>query len=102
MSVAAPRGLQAVRNQIADAARRGGRDPTSVRLIAITKTFEAPHILPVLGAGHRLFGENRVQEASAKWPELRARYPDIELHLVGPLQTNKVKDAVRLFDAIHT
>src|SRR5690606_26673073 len=82
--------------------REAGRDPASVHLIAVTKTFGAADILPVLEAGHRLFGENRVQEAKAKWPELRARYPDLALHLIGPLQSNKTREAVELFDAIHT
>ena len=78
------------------------RDPASVKLVAVTKTFGPEHIQPVLDAGHRTFGENRVQEAKAKWPALRVRYPDVELHLIGPLQSNKAKDAVALFDAIHT
>ena len=73
-----------------------------MHLIAVTKTFGADDILPVLDAGHRLFGENRVQEAKAKWPALRERYPGIELHLIGPLQSNKTREAVELFDAIHT
>jgi PLP dependent protein len=88
--------------RIAAAARAAGREPASVNLVAVTKTFGAEHILPVLDAGHRLFGENRVQEAKAKWPALRERYPNIELHLIGPLQSNKAKEAVALFDAIHT
>lgn len=94
--------LADVQARIAAAAREAGRDPASVHLIAVTKTFEADDILPVLAAGHRLFGENRVQEAKAKWPELRARYPDLALHLIGPLQSNKTREAVELFDAIHT
>jgi len=68
----------------------------------VTKTHPAERILPVLDAGHRVFGENRVQEAKSKWPELRARYSGIELHLIGALQTNKVRDAVALFDLIHS
>ena len=83
-------------------AQAAKRDPASVQLVAVTKTFGPEHIQPVLDAGHRLFGENRVQEAKAKWPALRERYPDIELHLIGPLQSNKAKEAVALFDAIHT
>ena len=78
------------------------RDPASITLIAVSKTFPGEAIEPVLGAGHRVFGENYVQEAKAKWGPLRERYPDVELHLIGPLQSNKARDAVRLFDAIHT
>jgi pyridoxal phosphate enzyme (YggS family) len=88
--------------RIAAAARAAGREPTSVNLVAVTKTFGAEHISPVLDAGHRLFGENRVQEAKAKWPALKGRYSNIELHLIGPLQSNKAREAVALFDAIHT
>jgi len=98
----APARLASVLARIAAAAGAAGRDPTSVRLVAISKTFGAGDIVPVLEAGHRLFGENRVQEARAKWPELRARYAGIELHLVGALQSNKAKEAVELFDAIHS
>ena len=101
-SETSPTRLAAVEEQIAAAAREAKRDPASVRLIAVTKTFDAEHIEPVLDVGHRIFGENRVQEAKSKWPDLRARYPDIELHLIGPLQSNKAKEAVALFDAIHT
>jgi pyridoxal phosphate enzyme (YggS family) len=71
-------------------------------LVAVSKTFGVEHIAPVLDVGHRMFGENRVQEAKAKWPALRQRYPGIELHLIGSLQSNKAKEAVALFDAIHT
>lgn len=81
------------------AAAVGPRQPT---LIAVSKTFDADHIEPVLIAGHRDFGENRVQESQQKWPALRARYPDLRLHLIGPLQSNKAADAVALFDVIHT
>ena len=88
--------------KIAAAARDAHRDPAEVELIAVSKTFGAPEILPVLQAGHRLFGENRVQEAKGKWPELKAQFPDLKLHLIGPLQSNKAKEAVELFDAIHT
>ncbi len=88
--------------RIAAAAREVGRDPASVHLLAVSKTFSEAEILPVLEAGHRLFGENRVQEAKAKWPPLRERFADVELHLIGPLQSNKAKEAVALFDAIHT
>jgi pyridoxal phosphate enzyme (YggS family) len=94
--------LASVQARIATAAREAKRDPAAVRLIAVTKTFGPDDITPVLDAGHRLFGENRVQEAKGKWPELRERYPGIELHLIGPLQSNKTKEAVQLFDAIHT
>ena len=94
--------LASVRARIAAAARAAKRDPASVQLVAVTKTFGREAILPVLAAGHRLFGENRVQEAKAKWPALAQRFPDTELHLIGPLQSNKAKDAVALFDAIHT
>jgi pyridoxal phosphate enzyme (YggS family) len=86
-----------------DAARKAALAPAaSTTLIAVSKTHGADQIRPLLEAGHRAFGENRVQEAQGKWPALRAQYPDIELHLIGPLQTNKVRDAVELFDAIHT
>lgn len=91
-----------IRERIAAAAREANRAPESVKLIAISKTFDAPQILPVIEAGQRLFGENRVQEAKAKWPALKERFPDLELHLVGALQSNKAKEAVQLFDAIHS
>jgi PLP dependent protein len=94
--------LAAVQQRLAAAAQAAKRDPASVHLVAVTKTFGADHILPVLEAGHRCFGENRVQEAARKWPALRQRFPGIELHLIGPLQSNKVREAVDLFDAIHT
>jgi len=86
-----------------DAARKAAVAPApSTTLIAVTKTHGAAQIRPLLEAGHRVFGENRVQEALGKWPELKADHPDIELHLIGPLQSNKTKEAVALFDAIHT
>jgi pyridoxal phosphate enzyme (YggS family) len=94
--------LADVEARIAAAAQVAGRDAASVRLVAITKTFGADVIVPALEAGHRIFGENRVQEARAKWPALRTRYPGIELHLVGALQSNKAREAVELFDAIHS
>lgn len=94
--------LADVEARIAAAAREAGRDPASVHLIAVSKTFGPDAILPILEAGHRLFGENRVQEAKSKWPELRALYPSLALHLIGPLQSNKAREAVALFDAIHT
>ena len=102
MTDSAPSRLADVTARITAAAQAAKRDPASVQLVAITKTFEAEHILPVLEAGHRVFGENRVQEAKGKWPDLRASYPDVELHLIGPLQSNKAQEAVALFDAIHT
>jgi PLP dependent protein len=95
-------GLPGVRAEIERACREAGRDPVSVSLIAVSKAFEADAIEPVIESGQHIFGENRVQEARAKWPSLRAKYPDIELHLVGPLQSNKAKEAVALFDAIHS
>src|SRR6478609_5067717 len=102
MTADSPTRLAEVEQRIATAARAAKRDPASVHLVAVTKTFGAEEILPVLQAGHRRFGENRVQEAKAKWPALRQRYPDIELHLIGSLQSNKAREAVELFDAIHT
>jgi PLP dependent protein len=95
-------GLAAVRELILRACRDAGRDPAGVTLVAIAKTFGPEAIEPVIGAGQRVFGENRVQEAKAKWPPLIARHPGLELHLVGPLQSNKARDAVALFDAIHS
>ena len=94
--------LAAVQARIAKAAREVGRDPASVTLVAVSKTFEADAIRPVLAAGQRVFGENRVQEAKGKWPALKAEFPGVELHLIGPLQSNKTKEAVELFDAIHS
>ncbi|HST95982.1 MAG TPA: YggS family pyridoxal phosphate-dependent enzyme [Microvirga sp.] len=95
-------GLVQVRAAIRRAAADGGRDPASITLVAVSKTFPAQDIAPVLAAGQRVFGENYVQEAKAKWPGLRERYPDVELHLIGPLQSNKAREAVQLFDVIHT
>lgn len=97
-----PEGLSAVRAEIARACREAGRDPAGVTLVAVSKTFDAAAIEPVIGAGQRTFGENRVQEAKAKWPPLLSRHPGLELHLVGALQSNKTKDAIRLFNAIHS
>jgi PLP dependent protein len=91
-----------VRDQIARACADARRDPASVTLVAISKTFGANAIEPVIAAGQRVFGENRVQEAKAKWPPLKERHGGIELHLVGALQSNKAKDAVALFDTIHS
>jgi pyridoxal phosphate enzyme (YggS family) len=94
--------LNIIQAEIRKAALGNGRDPASVTLVAVSKTFPAEAILPVLEFGHRVFGENRVQEAKGKWPALRERFPGIELHLIGPLQSNKAREAVALFDAIHT
>lgn len=94
--------LAAVRDSIAEAVRRYERDADAVHLVAVTKTFAAEAVKPLFLEGQRVFGENRVQEAQAKWPELKERYPDTELHLIGPLQSNKAEDAVALFDVIET
>jgi len=91
-----------VRGRIADAAREAGRDPSAVHLVAVSKTFAPEAIVPVIEVGQRIFGENRVQEAQSKWPTLKDRWPDVELHLIGPLQSNKARDAVKLFDMIQT
>jgi PLP dependent protein len=95
-------GLEGVRAEIARACREAGRDPADVNLIAVGKTFGAEAIEPVIAAGQRVFGENRVQEANAKWPALKAKHPGIELHMIGSLQSNKAREAVTLFDAIHS
>jgi len=94
--------LRGVLDDIASAAREAGRQPGDIGLVAVSKTHDAPRIRPVLEAGHRLFGENRVQEAAGKWPALREEFPGIRLHLIGPLQTNKVRQALELFDVIET
>ncbi len=94
--------LDDVRRRIREAALAAGRDSTSITLIAVSKTFAPADIEPVVSAGQRAFGENRVQEAKGKWPELKRKAPDLELHLVGPLQSNKAAEAVALFEAIHT
>ena len=94
--------LHSIYASIAQVCAGHGRDPRTVTLIAVSKTFAAVEIRPVLAAGHRAFGENRVQEAQAKWPALRAEYPGVQLHLIGPLQSNKAADAVATFDVIHT
>lgn len=93
---------QTVKERIVRAAREADRDPGSVQLVVVSKTQSVEAIKVLLDAGHRVFGENRVQEAQSKWPELKAAFPDVELHLIGPLQTNKVRDAMALFDAIET
>jgi len=95
-------GLAAVRQEIARACREASRDPAGVTLVAVSKTFDADAIAPVIAAGQIAFGENRVQEATAKWPALKERHPGIELHMIGPLQSNKTREAVALFDAIHS
>jgi len=102
MTASATSGLAHVRAEIARGCKEAGRDPSEVTLIAVSKTFGADAIEPVIDAGHRVFGENRVQEAKAKWPALMAKHAGIELHLIGPLQSNKAKEAVALFDAIHS
>jgi PLP dependent protein len=94
--------LAAVRGRIEAAARAAGRMPEDVKLVAVTKTHPAASVRAALVAGHRLFGENRVQEAQAKYPDLRGEFPDLVLHLIGPLQTNKVRDAVAICDVIET
>ncbi|MGL4636723.1 MAG: YggS family pyridoxal phosphate-dependent enzyme [Beijerinckiaceae bacterium] len=94
--------LEATQKAITRAAHDCERNPADVTLIAVSKTFPAEAIIPVLESGHRVFGENYVQESKAKWPELRQRFPDVDLHMIGPLQSNKAGEAVSLFDAIHT
>ena len=94
--------LAAIKGEIETALKEAGRQSGSVTITAVSKTHDEARILPVLAAGHRVFGENRVQEAQAKWPSLKAQYPDTELRLIGPLQTNKAKEAVALFDVIES
>lgn len=94
--------LESVQTRIARAARDAGREPAAVTLVAVSKAHEVEAIEPALRSGHRHFGENRVQEAQGKWPELRARHPGVVLHLIGPLQTNKARAALALFDIIET
>ncbi|MGH6685046.1 MAG: YggS family pyridoxal phosphate-dependent enzyme, partial [Pseudolabrys sp.] len=102
VAAATTTGLENVRTEIARAALDAGRDPASVTLVAVSKTFPPEAIEPVIAAGQRVFGENRVQEAKGKWPALMAKHAGIALHLIGPLQSNKAKEAVALFDAIHS
>ena len=102
MNLQQHRALQDVCKRIEVAAQSVGRKANDIRLLAVSKTFGAEDILPVLKAGQVAFGENRVQEAAGKWPALRSSQPQLKLHLIGPLQTNKAADAVCLFDAIHT
>ena len=97
-----PIGLASVEEAVARACKEARRDRASVTLVAVSKTFDAPAIEPVIQAGQSVFGENRVQEAKAKWPGLMSAYPGLALHLIGPLQSNKTKEAVALFDAIHS
>src|SRR6201990_2099429 len=97
-----PHALAAVEQEIARACRDAGRDRASVTLIAVSKTFDASAIVPVIESGQRVFGENRVQEAKGKWPALTSVYPGIALHLIGPLQSNKAKEAGALCDPIHS
>ena len=94
--------FRSIRDRISAAAIRAGRDPHGITLVAVSKTFNGDDILPILAEGQINFGENRVQEAKVKWPDLVVQYPRSRLHLIGPLQTNKVADAVQLFDAIHS
>jgi pyridoxal phosphate enzyme (YggS family) len=94
-------GLERVHAELARACKDAGRDVSEVTLVAVSKTFAPAAIVPVLAAGQRVFGENRVQEAKAKWPALMEAHKGVELHLIGPLQSNKAKEAVALFDAIH-
>ena len=94
--------LSELHDRIAHAAALARREPAEVTLVAVSKTHPAEAIAPLLEAGQRVFGENRVQEAAAKWPALRERWPDAQLHLVGQLQSNKAEDAARLFDCIHS
>jgi PLP dependent protein len=97
-----PNALAAVEEEISRACQEARRDRSSVTLIAVSKTFDADAIAPVIETGARIFGENRVQEAKSKWPGLMSAYPGLSLHLIGPLQSNKAKEAVALFDAIHS
>ncbi len=99
---AAQTALDFIKTRMEKARRRFGAPPEAVELIAVSKTFSAAEIEPFLVAGQRVFGENRVQEAKDKWPSLRERFPDLRLHLIGPLQTNKAREAVGLFDVIQT
>jgi PLP dependent protein len=95
-------GLAAVRREMADACLAARRRPQDVTLVAVSKTFGVEAITPIIAAGQLVFGENRVQEAASKWPALRDQHPGLELHLIGPLQSNKAREAVGLFDAIHS
>lgn len=94
--------LNEAHHAIAERARDCGRDPSEITLVCVTKTFPGEAVIPLLEAGHRVFGENKVQEARAKWGPLRERFPDVELHLIGPLQSNKAREAVETFDVIES
>lgn len=102
MNEATPQALNEINRQIAANCKIAGRNRDTVHLIAVSKTRAADEIMPLLTAGHRKFGENRVQEAEAKWPALKAEFPDVELHLIGQLQSNKAAEAVAAFDTIHS
>lgn len=102
VSMSISENLKTIQNKIADGAEKCGRDRASINLVAVSKVQPDEKIEEALAAGHRLFGENRVQEAQQRWTVRRAKFPDLKLHLIGPLQTNKVKDAVALFDVIET
>jgi hypothetical protein len=102
LTPSSPSGLASVESDIARACKQARRERASVTLIAVSKTFDADAITPVIAAGQHVFGENRVQEAKSKWPALISAHPGIALHLIGPLQSNKAKEAVALFDAIHS
>ncbi|MGV6840666.1 MAG: YggS family pyridoxal phosphate-dependent enzyme, partial [Planktomarina sp.] len=95
-------GLQTIKNRTSAAAQKAGRDEKSITLIAVSKVQPNPRVRAVLEEGHRVFGENRVQEAAEKWPGFRDEYDGIDLHLLGPLQSNKARQAVQLFDCIHS
>ena len=100
--MSAAEALSEIRTRIARAERIAGRPAGAVTLVAVSKTFGIEEIRPVIAAGQRIFGENRVQEAKAKWPTLRAETAGLEVHLIGPLQSNKAEEAVELFDVVHT
>src|SRR3954454_5493606 len=102
LTTSLPNGLAQVEQDIARACKEARRERSSVTLIAVSKTFDAEAISPVIASGQRVFGENRVQEAKAKWPPMLSAHPGVTLHLIGPLQSNKAKEAVALFDAIHS
>lgn len=95
-------GLSDIQTRITAAAAQAGRDPADITLIAVSKVQPNARVAAVLGSGHRIFGENRVQEAAGKWPDFREQFDGIDLHLIGPLQSNKTRQAIELFDAIHT
>jgi PLP dependent protein len=95
-------GLDHIQRIVAQACAQAGREPSSVTLVAASKTVPAEMVERAIEAGHGVYGENRVQEAKGKWPALRERHPDVQLHLLGPLQSNKVRDAMAVFDAIHS